>query len=505
MKSFQKLSILSLAKKLVTFGRMKTGRIGGMGCVCLTAWVLIGCGSKEEKTDSRVSLQSAPVQQKTVEKKSEPTLARASSAKSLLTVSPWNLLLLLADRLDPSSRENALCDVAVLMAQLGDVQQALNLTEKMDSFQKVQSLCAVFKALIQVKDLRKAVSVTNQLDDASKQKAFYEIAVAMAQAGNVQQALIFAEQLGGKDKANALYAIAKASIQTGDVQQALNLLPQAMAAAVSQTTHEIDKVHTLRSSAEVLSRAGEKKRALELLSQALALSGKMTGKERFDAQSSLAFAIAEAGDLPQAIYIANQMDEKGRAWSMSQIALIVAQEGKIPIAISVANQLQGGYKVATLHKIALIVAKSGDRQMALQLLTQAVAMIDQVGDLYKTDMLIDTASAIARAGNLQQALTIANRFKGKERIWALKEIAKALAEAGERSRGLHILSQALEEPVLVDSKNSSSLGRAYELYEIAQTLVKIDLSPGSQTFTAEGRKIAENILSKVVEDQYAIR
>lgn len=455
--------------------------------------ILIG-GAMLSSCEKRRELPQSP-RPPTLEKSTASVAPNVPVAKPTEVTSPWSLLTQLSDHLDSSSRDKVFHDTAVSMTETDNLQQALSLVEKMNDNEKARALQDIVKTLIETKNIPQAIEVAKQLDAQSQKRAYYDIVIALVKADDLSKASAMVDALDGTMKSDALFAMIDAMMDKGDREHAKEFFPRAVAASTRNTTADNGKAKALETIANTLLKMGDKKRALESLSQALTFADKLGSKEKFDILYNSAFLYARAGDLVQAVYLTRQMDDKGKAFTFDGMASIAAEKGDLQNALALANKLEEKYRIGALYKIAVILINQGDKQGANELLAQTLAIANQLKDFYKTDFLVDVASALVKSDNLQQALGVADQLENREKVWALTEIALALNSIGDKQRSFEILEQALSVSI---SQQEGDQTRFDVLCNIANTLVKIDISANQQTFSPQGQKLANAILAQTI-------
>jgi tetratricopeptide (TPR) repeat protein len=261
--------------------------------------------------------------------------------------------------------------------------------------------------------------------------ALGEIARLLAQRGEVDQALkLHQEELAiyealsdKRSQALTLVNIARLLAQRGEVDQALTLYQENLA-ILAALGDKRSRAITLVEIARLLAQRGEVDQALTLYQENLAILAAL-GDKRSQAiiQGEFARLLAKKGEVEQALKLHQENlaiaaalgDKRGRAITLGDIARLLAQRGEVDQALKLHQEELAIYealgnkqsRALTLGEIARLFAKKGEMDQALKLHQENLAIWAALGDKRgRAITLGDIADLLAQKGEVDQALKL---------------------------------------------------------------------------------------------------
>ena len=327
----------------------------------------------------------------------------------------------------------------------------------------------------------------------------------------IGQAVALAQTItDNEERARAMANIAEVQAGAGNRTGAHESFTQALAAA--ERTNDEQHVRLLADIAEARARAGDGAEALEIFAQVAELALTLTNKkQQAQVLTLIAGGQAEAGEIAQSFVVAQTIVGPctrlhGGGWApckeqqvraLSAIAQELAKTGKnkqaaelalaltdeeqqvrvlarmatgieaaratyacvIGQAVAVAQTIRDekGRSRALVH-IAVARARAGDRSGAQESFAQAIKVAQTIRDeqwthTYRDEVLSDIALALAKAGNVEQAIELAKTIKGGWRDGALSDIAVAQAKAGDLPQALAMM-QTITDTLIIGPHHS---------------------------------------------------
>ncbi|MBW4419923.1 MAG: hypothetical protein KME13_11940 [Myxacorys californica WJT36-NPBG1] len=366
---------------------------------------------------------------------------------------------------DESSKAESLQSIAEAYGKLGDAEQGkqllvqvLNSAKSIESeSSKAESLQSIAEASGKLGDAEQGKQLLAQAlnsaksikDESSKAESLQSIAEASGKLGDAEQGKqLLAQALNSaksiKDessKAESLQSIAEASGKLGDAEQGKQLLAQALNSTKSIES-ESRRAKSLQSIAEASGKLGDAEQGKQLLAQALN-SAKSIKDESSKAESlqSIAEAYGKLGDAEQGKQLLVQVlnsaksieSESRRAKSLQSIAeaygkLGDAEQGKqlLAQALNSAKSIESeSSKAESLQSIAQAYFELGDLTQAKNILVDATKNVDisQGSRVSK-----QVAQLHAELGNWGEALRLAQRCNGEDKVAVLARILQVHAE-----------------------------------------------------------------------------
>ena len=257
--------------------------------------------------------------------------------------------------------------------------------------------------------------------------------------------------------------------QVGQVARALGY------AALMHDVEMQSRAHLLIG--EALAERKESEQAQTVLAQGLkAFKAVRSSSERLDTIGQLAQALVQAGDkgaLDKALEAAQAIEnQQSKAQALCELAKYAAQAGNTGWALAVAETIEDGEsKARAMSGVASALCEAGEVGRAEELADQGVEMALVLEDRHeKAFALREAAIAVARirgqTGRTEQALHLAEAFPYlNDRVFALNEVARALAQVDEKARAVDIAARALTAADMLEDPTA----RSRNLSWIAQT------------------------------------
>lgn len=329
-------------------------------------------------------------------------------------------------------------DKAVLLAEAGAVEEALEIAATLEEEQQAETLAFITKALARIGKLDQAVELAQSLPKDSWQGfAFSNIVKSLIAVEQWEQALEVAQLIEDNysqedtdtkfpsgNHLQAFYEIAVALRETGKLEQAL------------QVTEFIDdefkgfKAPVLGSIAVEFAKLGKFDQALEIA----------RGTENDYDDSQIGIELAKAGKLKEARQIAQSLqDNYYQIDVLSEVVTQLTNLGKLTEAIEIAQSLENEENQGLiLGKIALTLGREGKVERALQLTQQAPAS-------EKTEITGKVAEGLI-VNDFAGALEIFRSLEDNPRkYWIARNMAVALTVNGQVDKALQF-SESLELP-----------------------------------------------------------
>lgn len=324
-----------------------------------------------------------------------------------------------------------------------------------------------------------ALKVTQMINsDLERARALEKVAVAQAQAGKLAEAYETAQKITYKLRWNklewerALKAIAIAYAQAGEFTTALEKIisleyereealaeigkVQAQArdfqAALEAVRNTQDKLaFVLVEIAKVQVQDGKKDAALESLALAEEAAQPIKSEwQRILVLGEIAKAKAQVGEheLALATFFTQTWEITQSADSQKQLVSVLAEVGQALIQAGKSELVSATFtkmwdrvktiepeekQISVLGEIARVQVQLEEAEMALNTLTIALEIAVKIKDTSQRDEALRTiAIVLAQAGNIEQALEIAQKINGEVfKAWALLGIADGQTKVGK--------------------------------------------------------------------------
>ncbi len=395
--------------------------------------------------------------------------------------------------------------IAKVLARAGQLDEALQLTQQAPISEKNEITGKVAEGLI-VNNFDGAVNIFQSLEDnPRKYWIARNMAVALAVDGQVDKALYFSESLEipyyNANVASLLEQIAVNFARLGDFEKALEIsqfinesfrwdalgkiaielaavgnIEQSLSLAESSLTNSSDNYpdQLLTAIARELAEKGQVEEAL-----ALTKNGKYASSQT-EILGGIAIGLGAKGEFGRSLEIAASLeDDSVKANALGQIILQLIEAKKFSQGMEVAQLLNNSVneledKVYDLHKVAIAFTQAKEIDSAFKV----VEMFDFPKDhkekpyfasgLYYS-ALREIATSQAKAGNVDEAIAIAEPFYPGDRILVLNEVTRTLVKSGDTNRALELAksldngNQAMLVNIAMVLGKESQVNQALEL------------------------------------------
>lgn len=370
-------------------------------------------------------------------------------------------------RADPLLKIDFLSAVALAFARAGKTKEARQLTaEALPLIQKFQNqplrkshLSSLATTLAVAGDTKEALELLKQnglwntstltwicweLSQIGKSDTVVQLAAgALVQATEVHDTVERAQALG--DAAWALHLAGNTRAASAAAEQALALVRN-----LPVENHK----YALQAVAISLAVVGK-------LHEAVTLAKNVGYISQFSTTENIAKTLIRVHKLRDALLVARETnDTYGDAASLIDVSKALAHEGNFPDALQAAdealasaNRITGDtFRYQALARAAETFAEIGNSEKATDTARQALAAAKQVGT-GQWEYLREPAIALARAGNVDESLTVAAEIADKDqRASTAAYSAVALAETGQTRDVYKAVAKALEYSKAVESE-----------------------------------------------------
>ncbi len=434
---------------------------------------------------------------------------------------------------DPRRRAEALCAVAVVLAENGQAAQSADVAGRAlqsaarieDKWSQAETLGTVAAALAGAGQAGVALQSAARIEDKwSRAQTLSWVAAALAEGGHAGQAADVAGQ--------ALQLVARID-DSWKQWQTLSRVAAALAVAgqaerALQVAARIDdpwqQAETLSWVATVLARAGQAGQAADVAGQALQLVARIDDSwEHLRTLSRVAVALAVTGQGRQALQVAAGIAERWqRAEALSGVAAVLARAGQVRQAQAAAGRIEDPRQQArALTGVAAVLAGAGQAERAAAVAAQAQAAAGRIKHPdEQARALSSVAAALARAGQAEQAAAVAAQAQAAagridypgHQARALSSAGVALARAGQAEQALQAVArigdpeQQARALSSVSAVLAGSDGEAGETAEAVVTEVpgfiddRIDVSGGVRYHYYYSERYAARGIPTVVQE-----
>lgn len=285
---------------------------------------------------------------------------------------------------------------------------------------------------------------------ASGTSALAEIAISLAKLGDLQEALIAAAEIskahpdaqGALEHVRALAGIAVVYAALNNQETADTLLDDSLrfAAAIRPMNERFRVLGTIATAQAVVGN----------LAEALSTAGQLPDRtwHRDMALLQVVVATAAIGNLEEALNVARKIDAPlPRGEGLANVSLAYAQRDNLERALDIAREIGGDSLLAgLLSRIAITEARRGRRASTESLIIRSEDLLNAApADFMKVTALLAAQTARRELGDasssslqLQQAITVAERLDEDsiDRPRAFWEIAAAQARSGHPEEAL---------------------------------------------------------------------
>lgn len=317
-------------------------------------------------------------------------------------------------------------------------------------------------------------------DDDKQAKAFSRVARAQAEAGQVDGSWATAKLINVCwRKVRALAEVAAGALMAGRVDQARSLLVDAEA-KLGDIDEAWQRAVALAHVGATCALLGDEEGASVAFQQATRLAdGVEEQVYRAGAMRSIVSAMVRARRIADALALARKIPEEGvdRHNAFAEIMRAQMKAGEFDAAIAICRQdFEPRDQAYSLQWIARQAREKGDAVTAAAASAESLAIAET---LYDTDEFLayNTAADLAREGRFDEALRLARRAGGKDRMrqfrqqHALREIAQIMVDAGDGPAARSLIDKNLES--LRDEREAhEDRWLSSGLEDVASTLAK---------------------------------
>lgn len=359
-------------------------------------------------------------------------------------------------------KDTVLEKIAVTYAQLGDYDQAIQLTHKIaGDIPKGRALARIVAQYVEAGDYNQARQVANTIEvQTSQANALIEIA---AKTGEYQPALSVAQKIDEQESASAksiiLGKIALLSSKFGQSQQADELLTEAF--DVAKNIEDTDTQVTQFTKIAILYlELGKKEQAVKVSAKTLAVANQFTDAEKkARIYAEIAVVYGKAGKrelatsvLTQAVQMSETIQNKEtKARTLAEIAIASAKINPYDQVLQLIQETLGNANTQAyaLTRIAKDYEEAGNKEQAAKALEQGFQIAQTLKNTKdKSQMLANIAVQLGKIAQYDRAIAVAQTIDvtqpNSPKAFALAKIANYYAKAGEKEKAIALLSQAQE-------------------------------------------------------------
>ncbi|QDT40046.1 PPR repeat protein [Gimesia alba] len=418
----------------------------------------------------------------------------------------------------------ALCAMAMVYFEEGNSRQAFELLksvdkmhEKVDDQTKVdrlmtrrdQLLTKLVNAYARGGKYERALEFTKFIKDHdfAAVVAYQSVIVALVASGDVKQALEIANKIENlKSRNHELQRIAETIAKdSGDYEKAIEIANKIQYTSIQYSTIKFAALANI--AANIASKSGDYERALRVI---YSIGEKENAAERkFYKKSALVYltiGAAQSGNGEQTLALVQQLLDLGKIDPLRDsfpdgIVVHLVKADRLGSATQVIDMIP--YPIIQsrlLIRIANELARKGETEEALSI-AQKINENEQ-----RDSALTLVAARLSEAGNTDDAFEVASQIKDKSEqadsfIW----IASKMLRNGNKTKGITLLGKALDfiskdktTNYRVDLEMSVMPLACEPLTKVQQQSAEMDIvTPLKKTFTPEEKQMAERLLKAV--------
>ncbi|MFH9608207.1 hypothetical protein [Streptomyces sp. NPDC017448] len=318
----------------------------------------------------------------------------------------------------PRSQVEALGHIACALASCGQGDQAIEIARRMSTIGSRSGTLTEDRHLLAQAEREESSFIGPRVYSWPHIEAgpLADVALAIVETGRHEEALEIARSIGdGTEHGRALGGIARAVAQAGQVEQALEICR-----SIGDGT---EHGRALGGIARAVAQAGQVERALEICRS-------ISRKKQLAQKARVSWGLAKVS-----------------AEAVSGVACAIAEVGQVEQALEIALSIpQTDMQIAALSAIGHVAAELGWHEDALAIYAEVLSTSPHNDLVLRTHLLIDTATAMARGGQAEEALALVDEavritrtiVKRGSRPGPLIDIARAMAQAGHHQKALEI-------------------------------------------------------------------
>jgi tetratricopeptide (TPR) repeat protein len=450
------------------------------------SWLLAQMGDPQQAQVVAQSIPDADYRARALSKLAAQLVQVADSRAPAVLNLALDAAQNLPDGWPKSEKSSTLSSIAEQLVQVGDYQQALEVTQSISNVRsQTGALIKLVEQLVQVGDYQQAQAVAQSIREATDRvSTLSKLAEQIAQSGDYQQAQEVAQSISDEGwQSSALSKVVRCLIQAGDYQQA-----QAVAQSIRNTS---SRVSALSDLAAQFAQMGDS-RVSALLSLALEAAQTISDDVYWKSEAliNISGQFAQLGDYQQAQAVAKSIsDADYRVRALGKLAAQLAQMGDYQQALSLLNIALNAVesinnnrnKSSALSNLAKQFAQLGAYQ-------QAREVAQSISDEYsKSSTLSDIAENFAINGAYRQAQEFAQSIPDtRSRVSALSKLAEQLAQVGDNQ------AQTVLNLALAGQTNTHAHTQAKALIELAGRFAQVGGNQ-AQVFFDQAFDAAQNI------------
>lgn len=332
--------------------------------------------------------------------------------------------------------------------------------------------------------LREAWEIKDAVGDQNlclTSQAMYEMAKALRDAALDGEARRVVEELAKipsrtsaldlDSRVETLDQVVRGLVAAGQLEEAVSLCRKSEH-AIGGRPDAREQDTLLRIGIQgLLEEAGEFGRARDLLRE-------IGDEEQRDyARHDLATALMKSGRMDEALVVIDQIsDEEQRAFTLSSVCDVLSRDGRVAEALGVARRIEGAassFRQSALFSVAEGLAAIGRGEETQVVVREALELEGNERDW----AAFRAAAIIARAGGVDEALTLARSIEGYYSPQAFAEICRVLTLTGRIAQALEIASRLRDDSdrVLVEiAKAEAEAGDGQRASEVARRIADAD-------------------------------
>ncbi len=409
-----------------------------------------------------------------------------------------------AQSLDEEYQQGIFSHIVTSLAESGTAEQLKELPQKVPESQRNFILGRVAEELV-LKDFDQAVEILQSVeDDQNKTWVIRNMAVKLTNDGQLEKGLQLSKLANipyyDPIKANLYREVAVNFAKLGDFDRALEVsqiideslrwralgdiaIELAAAGKVKQSLTLVESVDQYQD--ELLSVIASKLAETGQIDAALELSEKRNdGEYQTNILGGVAVGLASNGELSRALEIVEGIeDESVKVSVMGQIAYDLVEAEKFAQGMEITQTLhksasKTNSKAFALQRIAIALATAKQFDSALEVVEMLNFESEDENPIaisgLRSSVLRIIATSQAEAGNIDEALKMAEPIPIGDRILVINEVNRSLIKSGETNRAIE-LAQSLDQVYIESALGNIAIalageGQVDEGLEIARSL-----------------------------------
>jgi len=403
---------------------------------------------------------------------------------------------------EQEKRTEALANIALYLAKLGNINEAINLVREIENkYYRAEALANIALYLDETKQkeiLNEAIYLVRKIDwESVRAEAFANIAPYLAKSGNINEAIYLVREIDWEsDRAEALANIAFYLAKSGNINEAINLVREidwesvqagalaniafylAKSGNINKAINLVRKIENKYYRAEAFANIApylDETKRKEILDEAINLVRKIENEYyRAKAFANIAPYLAKSGNINEAINLVREIDwESVQAKALANIAPYLAKSGNINEAINLVRKIDDEYYRAEAFAN---IAPYLDETKQKEILNKAINLVRKIeNEYYRAEAFANIAFYLAKLGNINKAINLVREIDWEsDRAKALANIAFYLAKSGNINEAINLVRKIENEyyrakafaniaPYLDETKRKEILNEAINL------------------------------------------